>query len=55
MYTLKTIDKKISEIAERIDLAEFNNNNEKVIKYINEMEKAVEYKERLLIIQELNQ
>ena len=54
MYTLKTINKKISEIKDRIDYAEFNNNDEKVIKYINEMEKAVEYKERLTIIQELN-
>ena len=55
MYTLKTINKKISEIKDRIDYAEFNNNDEKVIKYINEMEKAVGYKERLTIIQELNQ
>jgi len=55
MYTLKAINKKISEIKDRIDYAEFNNNDEKVIKLLNELDKAVEYKERLIIIQELNQ
>ena len=55
MYTLETIDNKISELRDRIDLAKSNNNDEKVIKYINQMEEAVEYKERLIIIQELNQ
>ena len=55
MYTLKTINKKISELRDRIDLAEFNNNDKKVIECINQMEEAVEYKERLIIIQKLNQ
>lgn len=49
MYTLETIDNKISELRDRIDLAKSNNNDEKVIKYINQMEQAVEYKERLII------
>ena len=48
MYNLKTINKKISEILDRIDLAKSNNNDRKVIEYINALEEAEDIKEGIL-------
>lgn len=53
MYTLKTINKKISEIKDRIDYAEFNNNDRKVIEGINALEEAEDVKTSILIIEKL--
>ena len=50
MYNLKTINKKISEILDRIDLAKSNNNDRKVIEYINALEEAEDIKEGILEI-----
>ena len=55
MYTLKTINKKISEIIDRIDSAKSNNNDRRIIEAINDLEEAEDVKESIIIIQELNQ
>ena len=55
MYTLKTINKKISEIIDRIDSAKSNNNDRRIIEAINDLEEAEDVKKSIIIIQELNQ
>ena len=55
MYTLKTINKKISEIIDRIDSAKSNNNDRRIIEAINDLEEAENVKKSIIIVQELNQ
>ena len=53
MYTIKTINKKISEIIDRINSAKSNNNDRKVIEAINALEEAEDVKKSILIIEKL--